>query len=114
MINDKKIKCRAEWGAVKMGLDFNFCDAYWSCSSFNAFRERLSKYIDKCDDPLVMLINHSDCDGELTPEECAKIAPRLRAVVELWKDQDIDKGRALELAKGMEEAVRRNEPLEFL
>lgn len=32
-------------------------------------------------DDIVPLLNHSDCDGELSPEECLKVAPRLRELV---------------------------------
>ena len=28
-------------------------------------------------DPLLTLLSHSDCDGEISPEDCAKIADRL-------------------------------------
>jgi hypothetical protein len=64
-------------------------------------------------DDIVPLLNHSDCDGELSPEECLKIAPRLRELVSAWDDDDRDKENALWLAEGMELAASRNEPLEF-
>jgi hypothetical protein len=31
--------------------------------------------------PLVLLLDHSDCDGHLTPTECRKIAPALKEVL---------------------------------
>lgn len=68
---------------------------------------------DKVKDDIVPLLNHSDCDGILTSEECRKVAPRLRELVKDWPDNDYDKQKALELADGMELAASRNENLEF-
>lgn len=68
----------------------------------------------KVHDDVVPLLNHSDCDGELSPEECLKVAPRLRELVKDWDDDDRDKENALWLAEGMELAASRNEPLEFI
>ena len=64
-------------------------------------------------DDIKPLLTHSDCDGELTPEECAKVAPRLRELVSNWPDDDYDKINALRLAEGMDEAVKSGENLEF-
>jgi hypothetical protein len=36
--------------------------------------------------PLKPLLDHSDCDGDLSPAECAQVAPRLREIVEQWPD----------------------------
>ena len=41
-------------------------------------------------DDIVILLNHSDCDGEITAEECLKVAPRLRHLVEDWHEDDFD------------------------
>lgn len=67
---------------------------------------------DKVADPIKPLLNHSDCEGHLTPEECAAVAPRLRELVDGWEG-DFDKYRALELARGMEAAAAAGELLEF-
>lgn len=112
-----------------MGLDFSHCDAHWSYSGFHRFRCKLAKEIgidldsmkgfggkiswDKIKDPIKPLLNHSDCDGELTSEECREVAPRLRELVKDWPDDDYDKQKALELADGMEFAAIMNENLEF-
>ena len=64
-------------------------------------------------DDIVPLLNHSDCDGDLTVEECKRVAPRLRELVKDWSDDDYNKIHALALADGMDEAVEHNEPLEF-
>lgn len=86
---------------------------------------------DEIDDPIKPLLNHSDCDGILTPEECRQIAPRLRELVEPWPDKvqsfiehegkkipanwydNWDKVQALRLVKGMEKAAAANENLRF-
>jgi len=68
---------------------------------------------DSIKDDIKPLLDHSDCDGILTPEECTKVAPRLRELVSAWPDDDRDKIKALLLAEGMDEAVNSGENLEF-
>lgn len=80
-----------------MGLDFDKSDARWSYGCFMRFRTDLALLIGivlddmqgfggakewpaEKDEPLVGLLNHSDCDGELTAKQCAAIGPRLREV----------------------------------
>lgn len=63
-------------------------------------------------DPIKPLLNHSDCDGELSPVECAVVAPRLRQLIENWED-DRDKKQGLMLAEGMEYCVTNGEVLIF-
>lgn len=113
-----------------MGLDFSHGDVSFAYSGFNRFRTRLAKDIgidlnsmvgfrgdipweQAPRDPLLPLLNHSDCDGELTPEECKSIAPRLREIVNRWTDDPIDRTRGLQLADAMDEAAAAGEPLEF-
>lgn len=118
-----------------MGLGFSHCDAGWAYSGFMRFRIKLAKEIgieldkmkgfvgfdgkhgktwDGLTDPIIPLLNHSDCDGDLSPEECKAIAPRLRELVAKWPDTDFDKLSAIELAEGMEVAAAADEPLEFI
>jgi len=117
-----------------MGLDFSHSDAHWSYSGFMKFRTHLAEctgidldmmegfggdgeWSPPLTEPIIDLLNHSDCDGELTPEQCKIIAPRLRKIVSEWSDSDYmvmyDKKNALLLADGMEEAAANGEPLEF-
>lgn len=118
-----------------MGLDFSHADAHWSYGGFMRFRERLAgeagitlrdmagfatmadngKQLpwDAIDDPIKSLLNHSDCDGDLSPDECKEVAPRLRELVKGWPDDDYDKIHALMLAKGMELAASQKEKLRF-
>jgi len=114
-----------------MGLDFSHTEASWSYSGFMRFRTRLAKEIginlremrglgdsgvlswDKIIDPIKPLLDHSDCEDDLSPNECMKIAPRMRELVSDWDDDDYDKIQALLLADGMELAGSRNESLQF-
>lgn len=112
-----------------MGLDFSHTDARWAYSGFANFRRRLAKEIgmdldamegfggdikfELFKDDIIPLLDHSDCDGELTVEECKKVAPRLRELVSGWEDDDYDKQKALSLAEGMELAASQGQPLEF-
>jgi len=117
-----------------MGIDFSHCDAHWAYSGFHTFRTNLAKEIginlenmlgfggsfkwDNVQDDIVPLLNHSDCDGELSVEECKRVAPRLRELVSNWTLWPLDKGydheHALLLAEGMDSAVERGEPLRFI
>lgn len=112
-----------------MGLAFRQSNAQWSYSGFNAFRCRLAAEIGinlremagfgpperpwhKITDGISPLLNHSDCEGELTPEECKRVAPRLRELVADWTDGH-DKQNALELADDMEATAEKGEALVF-
>lgn len=118
-----------------MGLNFNHCDASWSYGGFHHFRVRLASAIgvtldemvgfnwpsnepgkdwSSIDDPLVPLLDHSDCDGVLTPDQCKQVAPRLQEIISDWDDGDYDKQMALELIKGMQQSFATKTPLEFI
>ncbi|MCL1700756.1 hypothetical protein [Lysinibacillus sp. Bpr_S20] len=80
-----------------MGLDFSHGEAHWSYGGFNNFRRRLASKIGMnldgmvgfggnipfhiYQDNIIPLLNHSDCEDELTIEECKQVAPRLRELV---------------------------------
>lgn len=116
-----------------MGIDFSHTDASWAYSGFGRFREALAKHEgfdlddmvgfggerswDSVTTALKPLLDHSDCDGELSPEDCATVAPRLREVIEaVWPaggDYSYDRWSGLLLADGMEAAAAAGEPLEF-
>lgn len=113
-----------------MGLDFSHGQAHFSYSGFDRFRIKLARELsieleemegykengiswDGIDDPIVLLLHHSDCDGELSPEACTLIAIRLRELVRNWEG-DPDMVRAIYLAEGMEEAATAGEPLLFV
>lgn len=120
-----------------MGLDFTNCKARWSYSGFNKFRENLAYAIGIKDlravwcsqewpegEALVPLLNHSDCDGVLTWEECQRVAPRLREVIAAWERpghhfyyeehyNGYDFQHASLLAEGMEKCAREKVDLVF-
>lgn len=125
-----------------MGIDFAYRKiefperekrVYWSYGGFNAFRERLAKEIgidlrlmdgfcgpDKegvlwgtVNDYIVPFLNHSDCDGNLSPDQCRDIYIRLIELVQHWPDDDYDKRTALKLADMMEQCAKNEWVLEF-
>jgi len=113
-----------------MGIDFSHCDARWAYSGFKKFRNRIAnqigfpeyeeisttddpRYEKIKDDPILYLLAHSDCDGELTSEECKTLSPRLREIIDGWPDEDYDKRNALELCEGMDFASAGGVSLQF-
>lgn len=101
--------------------------ASWSYSGFNRFRDRLVRTLGLARDirdfwtnplpytshPLYPLLMHSDCDGELTPAECARIAPILRAAIVSWPPEDYDRVQAVRLAGHMTLCAEMNRELGF-
>lgn len=110
-----------------MGLKVG--SAQWSYSGFHCFRKRLAIQIDinlramegfggntpwsAVNDPIVPLLDHSDCEGELNPEECHTVGPRLRELVAEWPEDDDDRLMALRLADDMADCAALDTPLEF-
>ena len=110
-----------------MGLDFSHCHAHWAYGGFNRFRTKLMNEIGfECDhenwpeglrdlavkkDGLYPLLNHSDCDGELTPKELKQVIPRLKEIISKWPEEDRDRREALDLIEGMEFAIEENKSL---
>ncbi|MBT2477608.1 hypothetical protein [Streptomyces sp. ISL-94] len=123
-----------------MGIDFSHGEAQWSYSGFAQFRTAIAtregidlnqmygyggeRSWDTITSPLRPLLDHSDCDGNLSPADCTAIASHLHTVVEeLWPatlQQDDDpigtyhRQAGLALADGMEQAAEADEPLEFM
>lgn len=133
-----------------MGLDFSGSEASWSYTGFNEFRfrcrGRLAKEIgidlnamhgfggptpwealppppQMAGDPIIPFLNHSDCEGELTPEEMRGIAPRMLEILNSpsWKSEgendgdweDEDKIVGTQLAEDMLCLVEEGENLVF-
>lgn len=117
-----------------MGLDTTHNAWHGPYSSFNRWRTNIAKLIgidldkmagfsgtipwDRVTDHLKDLLYHSDCDGELTPEQCEAIAKRLRELIpNMQFMDDFTQKEMIELteqfAKGCELAASRNEVLEF-
>lgn len=119
-----------------MGLDFSHTNAHWAYSGFMRFREALAQHegidLDRMegfrrygddrprvswatvDSPLKALLDHSDCDGEMSPEDCRQVAPYLRKVIhEVWPGDCYDRENGLLLVDGMEKAAAEGVPLDF-
>lgn len=112
-----------------MGLDFNGSECHWSYSGFNSFRAKLAKSIavnlemmngfggpvnwEGVDDGIKHLLNHSDCDGHLTPSQMKKVYPRILEIVKDWPDDDYDKEQAIQFANDMKKLVAKGQQLIF-
>ncbi len=116
-----------------MGIAFSHCEASWAYSGFMSFREKLVEtIIVPCDlremyksgkhfilkeHPIFDFINHSDCDGFLSPEQLKVIVPALEEILEKWDITDVfishDYNNGKELIKGMKAAIEANENLKF-
>jgi len=112
-----------------MGLDFDKSDAHWAYSGFHRFRCRLAKEAgidlnsmegfgggiswDTFDDPIKPLLDHSDCDGLLTPQECKAVAPRLKELISGWADGDWDRMTAQRFADDLQKCADSNEDMVF-
>jgi hypothetical protein len=113
-----------------MGLEFSHCDACWSYSSFNTFRQRLASEAgirlwrmqgyrgnadwDSIYDPIVILLNHVDCQGTIPYRSFGTLARRLNELTAPWPNDDIDKTNCLELIRGLERAAQARQDFEFL
>jgi len=113
-----------------MGIDFSHGKAHWSYSGFMRFRARLAEtlgYVDSLshmyndgtytcmkNEAIYPLIDHSDCDGNLTVEEMQQIIPQLEDIINSWPADDGEKSRGKFLVESMKEAISENEPLEFM
>ena len=69
------------------------------------------------EDPLLILLVHSDCDGQIEADHCRFLAVRLRQIVEAGLPDGPERDRwieaALEFADGCDLAASNGEPLEF-
>lgn len=114
-----------------MGLDLEFeavderFHVSFAYSGFARFRERLAEsalgidlssmegfggeglWVQFDGDPLVNLLNHSDCDGDLEDIECEGLASRIRETIRLWDTDDYDRLRGEELAEMIDQCSKR-------
>jgi len=71
------------------------------------------------DDPLKELLCHSDCDGDIQPEDCSKIADRLQEVIKNLPNDNLGghigfiKDKTSVFIDGLRLAAKYNEPLDF-
>jgi hypothetical protein len=123
-----------------MGLDFHTAGipyeedldfterAHWSYSGFHHFRERLACAIGlKLDEmegfggtkawdeghPLTPLLNHSDCEGELSDAQCGLVAFGLNEIIHKWPEDDYDRQNAEKLFNHMVKCLETRRSLRF-
>lgn len=118
-----------------MGIDFSHGEAHWAYSGFMRFRSLLAETLGyrtplsemynsgthdvMKNEPIWPLINHSDCDGELTVEEMKQILPQLIAIVNIWEGQHDGSPGKYEIERtnafidGMKIAIDDDETFEF-
>ena len=112
-----------------MGVDFSHGVGSRSYSGFQLFREEIAAEIginldemegfggdwlwDGVEDSVRPLLDHSDCDGHLTPDECRLVAPRLRELAADAAFSRFNEQFATQLADGMDCAAEAGENLEF-
>jgi hypothetical protein len=103
----------------------------WSYGGFGRFRIRVAADIgldlpdmegfggarswEDVEHPLVPFLNHSDCDGDLSPAECATVSPALREIVKAWPESptEYDRPAALALCDYMDACVKADRKLIF-
>ncbi len=115
-----------------MGLDTSHNAWHGPYSSFGQFRTDLAAHVginlkemegyggdtpfETIEDDVKILLDHSDCDGEITPEDCAKLAVRLRDIMKTLPEEPGDwntYAHCERFAKGCELAASKNEPIDF-
>lgn len=70
------------------------------------------RFPDAASEPLVVLLDHSDDDGEIAASDCAPLAARLDEIAPLLDEDDFAQ-RAHAFAAGLRGAAAANEPVEF-
>ncbi len=76
-------------------------------------RQALHAYPSQFNEPLVLLIDHADCEGDLSPDQCQRLAPRLRDLMKDWPDDDYDRVMGERLAAACEHCAANKLVLEF-
>ena len=114
-----------------MGLDTTHNCWHGPYSHFNNFRRWVAKQIglnldsmegfggdisfDITNHPIKPLLEHSDCDGELTPDECRSIIEGAEIILNKidpaeWKDWEV---KLKAFANGCKKAIENNENVKF-
>jgi hypothetical protein len=117
-----------------MGLDTTHNAWHGPYSSFNRFRRSLAEQIGidlteyygygdpdgkdlaSIDHDIMPLLNHSDCDGRLTPKECRRIESGLNSILAAFKDTPADfdfKESVIQFRDGCKLAADKKEMLKF-
>ncbi|MFD9499935.1 hypothetical protein [Streptomyces sp. NPDC060035] len=112
-------------------------DVSWSCSGFDAFRQRLAEaegFVlsemwgfggespwSEVSTALKPLLDHPDVGGDdLSPAECASVLARLGAITDQWEQEDGDQllkrhiEDARQLGRVLRLCIEKDVPLAFL
>jgi len=111
-----------------MGLDTTHNCWHGPYSSFNKFRKAIAKYAGVDLDEMigfggnksfslithdiVPLLDHSDCDGEISVEDAKRIVSGLNLIIPNINEEYI-KADAIQFRDGCLEAILKNEVIEF-
>jgi len=67
-------------------------------------------------DDLYVLVDHSDCEGKINPNDCNRLAKRISGLIALPEAQvgGYHLQKAIDFVESLEDAFNQNEILEFL
>ncbi len=103
-----------------MGLDTTHDCWHGSYGSFSRFRDALATAAGydtdgwpdwPAEDPLILLIHHSDCDGFIHTLLCRPLAARIDELIPHLDPEVAD--RARQFSEGLKVAANRGEHVEF-
>lgn len=134
--------------AAQVGIDLYQMDGFHnvdksvlSIQGWEAYREAIEADLsqekiswDTVGDPIKILLNHSDCEGQIPSDQCEVLADRLEEIIKDWPERvrlktdpfwqergypaemnlnDHDTTHARGLVEGLREAAKIGKPLEF-
>lgn len=95
------------WVASQVGINLNEYAGYWDSTG--------TKDLNTLDHDLQPLLNHSDCDGILTPAECRRIIKGIKEALSNASDKScVEYGWASHFLAGCVRAVNAEEEMTFL
>jgi hypothetical protein len=103
---------RRELARVGLGIKLNEMQGFAGevTSDGRSMTEKGKPWYPHSEDPLVILLNHSDCDGEIKWEYCRMLAHRL---LELAPKMGDWRSATVQFANGLLEAFDLEEDVEF-
>lgn len=94
------------WLAKQIGMNLNDMEGFGGDRKFSDF-----------DHPVLPLLNHSDCDGKLTTEECKRVAWGLDEIIHKAEQRGSPEQYEIDKAKQFREgcllAIENGEEIEF-
>ena len=91
---------------------------YGSLREYSGFGEGATKQWPNNGDALILLLDHSDCDGELPADRCGEIADRLAELLPAMEKADRDglnwyASKTQAFIDGLRRAAEKRENVEF-